>query len=65
MAKIAWTAEAEQWLQDIYDYISADNPNAALRTVEAIYERTQVLSQFPEILMFGIYLDKNSLDFTG
>ncbi|RIK71839.1 plasmid stabilization protein [candidate division KSB1 bacterium] len=49
MAKIAWTAEAEQWLQDFYDYISADNPNAALRTVEAIYERTQVLSQFPEI----------------
>ena len=49
MAEIAWTEEAQRWLQDIYEYIAADNPAAAARTVEAIYERVQDLRQFPEI----------------
>ena len=47
MAKINWTDEAEKWLRDIYEYIAEDNPAAAERTVNAIYEKTQVLSQFP------------------
>jgi hypothetical protein len=29
MAEIAWTAEAQRWLKDIYDYIARDNPEAA------------------------------------
>jgi toxin ParE1/3/4 len=33
MAEIRWTEEAQRWLQDIYDYIAADNPAAAARTV--------------------------------
>ncbi len=37
MAKVNWTNEAEIWLLEIYDYIAADNPNAAEKTVEAIY----------------------------
>src|SRR4051812_24095872 len=49
MAEIAWTEEAQRWLQDIYEYIAADNPAAAARTVEAIYERAQDLRRFPEI----------------
>jgi plasmid stabilization system protein ParE len=49
MAEINWTAEAERWLSDIYDYIAADNPDAAFRVVESIYETVQLLRQFPEL----------------
>ena len=49
MAEIAWTAEAECWLKDIYDYIAQENPEAAFRVVEGIYEKAQFLSQFPEL----------------
>jgi len=31
------------------DYIAADNPTAAFTVVEGIYERAQILSNFPEI----------------
>ena len=49
MAEIAWTEEAQRWLEDIFEYIAADNPAAAARTVQGIYERAQVLKTFPEI----------------
>lgn len=49
MATITWTAEAERWLEDIFEYIAADNPNAAARTVISIYERSQMLAEFPEM----------------
>lgn len=49
MAEIAWTEEAQRWLEDIFEYIAADNPQAAARTVQGIYERAQVLVRFPEI----------------
>lgn len=49
MAEINWTAEAECWLKDIYDYIAKDNPSAATKVVEEIYEKAQILCQFPEI----------------
>jgi toxin ParE1/3/4 len=49
MAEIAWTEEAQRWLEDIFEYIAADNPVAAARTVQGIYERAQVLKTFPEI----------------
>lgn len=49
MAKINWTAESEQWLKDIHDYIFQDNPNAAIRTVKAIYNKAQLLLEFPEM----------------
>ncbi len=29
MAELRWTKEAEQWLQDIHEYIARDNPTAA------------------------------------
>jgi toxin ParE1/3/4 len=34
MAEISWTEEAQRWLTDIFEYIAADNPQAAARTVE-------------------------------
>ncbi|NIO19634.1 MAG: type II toxin-antitoxin system RelE/ParE family toxin, partial [Candidatus Aenigmarchaeota archaeon] len=49
MAEIRWTAEAETWLKDIYDYIAQDNPSAAARVVQGIYEKAQLLRRFPEI----------------
>jgi len=47
MAKLNWTSEAERWLKDIYDYIAADNPTAAARVVNGIYEKAQLLTRFP------------------
>ena len=49
MARLTWTDEALHWLEDIYEHIAEDNPVAAARTVEGIYERAQVLLDFPEI----------------
>lgn len=49
MAEIRWTEEAHRWLRDIFDYIATDNPDAAQKVVAGIYEKAQVLRQFPEI----------------
>lgn len=43
MAEINWTYEAEKWLKDIHDYIALDNPSAAKRVVEGIYDKAQIL----------------------
>jgi toxin ParE1/3/4 len=48
MAKITWTQEAESWLFDIYGYIAGDNTVAAMETVQGIYDRAQILTDFPE-----------------
>lgn len=47
MAEISWTDEAQRWLEDIFEYIEADNPQAAARTVQGIYDRAQDLKRFP------------------
>lgn len=31
MVELNWTAEAQTWLRDIFDYIAADSPKAAAR----------------------------------
>ena len=49
MAEITWTDEAKRWLEDIFEYIAADNPRAAGRTVQGIFDRAQFLATFPEI----------------
>jgi plasmid stabilization system protein ParE len=49
MAEIAWTLEAQRWLEDIFEYIAADNSQAAARTVQGIYERAQDLRRFPQL----------------
>ncbi len=49
MAEINWTRESEIWLKDIYDYIAADNPDAAGRTILAIYEKVQLLRRNPRL----------------
>ncbi len=49
MAEINWTTEAQTWLRDIFDYIAEDNPSAAGTVVEGIYDRAQILGDFPHI----------------
>lgn len=49
MAKINWTGEAEGWLRNIHDYIALDNKDAAIRVVRSIYQRVEVLNDFPLI----------------
>jgi len=49
VAKLRWTEEAATWLEDIHDYISLDNPSAAQSVVRGIYDRVQVLAEFPRI----------------
>ncbi len=49
MAEINWTEEGRRWLEDIFEYIAADNPRAASNTVQGIYEKAQLLGTFPEI----------------
>ncbi len=56
MVELNWTHEAEQWLHDIYDYISKENPDAALQTIESIYKKVQILKEFPES---GYYYNRN------
>lgn len=46
MAGINWTAEAENCLVEIYDYIAARNPAAAYRTIEGIFQKLKSLKRF-------------------
>jgi plasmid stabilization system protein ParE len=47
MVKIRWTDESEKWLKDIHDYIARDKPQAARNVVTGIYEKAQILCDFP------------------
>ena len=49
MAEIRWTSEAERWLRDIHDYIAQENPSAAARVAQGIYDRVQSLGEFPDL----------------
>jgi len=49
MAEIRWSHEAEQWLREIYEYISKDNTTAADKVVSGIYDKAQLLSDFPKL----------------
>lgn len=45
--KIRWTTEATDNLEHIRRHIEEDNPDAALRTVRAIFEHIKTLPAFP------------------
>jgi toxin ParE1/3/4 len=36
LGEVVWTAEAEQWLRRIHDYIARDNPAATFGVVESL-----------------------------
>jgi toxin ParE1/3/4 len=46
--KINWTKEAMINLQQIEDYISSDNPNAAIRLIDKLISLANDLSNFPQ-----------------
>ena len=48
MGDIRWTAEAQIWLKDIFDYISLDNLKAARIVIEGIVKRVKTLKRLPE-----------------
>ncbi len=49
MGRVSWTHEAQSWLKDIHDYITGDNPTAAIGVVSGIYEKCQILARFPKM----------------
>jgi toxin ParE1/3/4 len=58
MAEIVWTEEAVQWLEEIFEYVAAENPRAAGSVTEGIFECAQILRDFP---LIG-YLYRNEAD---
>ncbi len=48
MAEIRWTEEAYRWLKDIFDYIALDSHQSAVNVIKGIYQKVQMLKQFPE-----------------
>jgi plasmid stabilization system protein ParE len=44
LAKVVWTAEAEQRLRRIHDYIARDKPAAAFGIGESLYKRAEILT---------------------
>lgn len=45
--KVRWTPEAEQDRADVWDYISADNPLAAVRMDQLFSDAAAKLADFP------------------
>lgn len=46
--KVHWTARAEARLDAIHDYISQDDPAAALRVVQQVLRRSEQIATHPE-----------------
>jgi plasmid stabilization system protein ParE len=49
MARLIWTAEAEQWLKDIYEYIARDSSVSAAHVIDKIIEKAELLTKYPEL----------------
>ncbi|MFC0267034.1 type II toxin-antitoxin system RelE/ParE family toxin [Kushneria aurantia] len=47
MAEVIWTEPALQQLDAIAEYIALDNPAAATRLVQAVFDRIERLEDFP------------------
>ena len=49
MGQIRWNEEAQLCVDEIFQYIAEDSPQAALRTIRGIRERVLALAEFPEM----------------
>lgn len=49
MARIIWAEPALQDLDQIADYIALDDPVAAVKLVRKVFEKIELLKQFPEL----------------
>jgi toxin ParE1/3/4 len=45
---LRWTRRALQHIRGIRDYLAADSPEAAARTISAIFQKSEQLRSFPE-----------------
>ena len=59
--KLIWSADSRNQRSDIFDYISADDPLAALRIDELFVERAKNLLEFPHIGRLGLLPDTREL----
>ncbi|GFP18893.1 hypothetical protein HKBW3S03_00398 [Candidatus Hakubella thermalkaliphila] len=41
MARVSWTDEAQKWLREIYEYVSRDNKEAAVKLVNSIHQKVR------------------------
>ena len=48
MAQVVWAEPALQGLDAIAEYIALDNPMAASRLVQRVFEKTERLADFPQ-----------------
>ena len=48
MAEVIWTEPALQELNEIAEYIALDNPAAASRLVEEVFDKIDRLEDFPQ-----------------
>ncbi len=49
MERIRWTEGALDWLEEIHSHIARENPVAARRVTQGIYDKIQTLKDFPEM----------------
>tara|TARA_B100000242_G_C42858896_1_gene398717 strand:- start:307 stop:597 length:291 start_codon:yes stop_codon:yes gene_type:complete len=61
MMELLWTPEAIQDREDIYDYIEADNPAAALALDELLSEQASRLTEHPNLGRLGRVADTREL----
>ena len=59
--KLIWSADARNERDDIFEYISADDPIAALTMDELFVERGKNLLEFPHIGRLGLSPDTREL----
>jgi len=63
--KIIWTRLALEDINYAYEYIAANNPDAALDTIERIENAINRLLQYPEIGRLGQVMGTRELVVTG
>ena len=49
MVQIDWTNEAIVWLDSIHGYIATDSPGSAVRVIQGIYDKVQLLRDHPRL----------------
>lgn len=49
MGKIRWTHTAVEWLRNIYEYISVNDPETARKVSGGIFNKAKILEKFPYI----------------
>ena len=59
--RLLWTQESLEDRRAIYDYIEADNPQAAIELDELIFEKSHMLTEHPKMGRVGRVSDTREL----